>query len=31
MNEYMILILFGVMLGTITRIMMLRTDYRQYP
>lgn len=31
MNEYMIPIVFGVMLGTIARIIMLRTDYRQYP
>ena len=31
MNEYMYAILFGVILGTLSRIMMLKTDYRQYP
>ncbi|PAV29510.1 hypothetical protein CIL05_11635 [Virgibacillus profundi] len=31
MNEYTMPIIFGVTLGTIARIMMLRTDYRQYP
>jgi len=31
MNEYMYAILFGVILGTSARILMLRTDYRQYP
>ncbi|MBC5637083.1 YIEGIA domain-containing protein [Ornithinibacillus sp. BX22] len=31
MNEYMMPIVLGVVLGTITRIIMLRTDYRQYP
>ncbi|RCW64901.1 YIEGIA family protein [Saliterribacillus persicus] len=31
MNEYSFPILFGVVVGTIARIIMLRTDYRQYP
>lgn len=31
MNEYTYPILFGVIVGTIGRIYMLRTDYRQYP
>lgn len=31
MNEYTYPILFGVIIGTITRLYMLRTDYRQYP
>ena len=31
MNEYTLPILFGVIIGTLSRIYMLRTDYRQYP
>ncbi|SHG64658.1 MULTISPECIES: YIEGIA family protein [Virgibacillus] len=31
MNEYTMPILFGVIIGTLARILMLRTDYRQYP
>lgn len=31
MNEYTYPILFGVIMGTLTRLYMLRTDYRQYP
>ncbi|MBP3039167.1 YIEGIA family protein [Bacillaceae bacterium Marseille-Q3522] len=31
MNEYTNAILFGVIVGTLARIYMLRTDYRQYP
>jgi uncharacterized protein len=31
MSEYTYPILFGVVIGTATRIYMLRTDYRQYP
>ncbi|SHS36064.1 Uncharacterised protein [Mycobacteroides abscessus subsp. abscessus] len=31
MSEYTYPILFGVVVGTATRIYMLRTDYRQYP
>jgi uncharacterized protein len=31
MNEYTLPIFFGVIVGTLTRIYMLRTDYRQYP
>ncbi|SER13662.1 hypothetical protein SAMN04487944_101357 [Gracilibacillus ureilyticus] len=31
MNEYTFPILFGVVIGTIARIIMLKTDYRQYP
>jgi uncharacterized protein len=31
MNEYTIPIIFGITIGTLTRIYMLRTDYRQYP
>jgi uncharacterized protein len=31
MNEYTLPILFGVVIGTLNRIYMLRTDYRQYP
>ncbi|WP_200411225.1 YIEGIA family protein [Virgibacillus salexigens] len=31
MNEYTLPILFGVIIGTVVRILMLRTDYRQYP
>jgi uncharacterized membrane protein YeaQ/YmgE (transglycosylase-associated protein family) len=31
MSEYTYPILFGVVIGTLTRIYMLKTDYRQYP
>jgi hypothetical protein len=31
MNEYIYPIVFGIIAGTIARIIMLRTDYRQYP
>ncbi|MCA1054653.1 YIEGIA family protein [Rossellomorea aquimaris] len=31
MNEYVYPVIFGVIVGTLTRIYMLRTDYRQYP
>lgn len=31
MNEYTYPILFGVVIGTLSRLYMLRTDYRQYP
>ncbi|MBM7569814.1 YIEGIA family protein [Aquibacillus albus] len=31
MNEYTYPILFGVIVGTLSRFIMLRTDYRQYP
>lgn len=31
MNEYTFPIIFGITIGTLTRIYMLRTDYRQYP
>lgn len=31
MNEYTLPIAFGVLIGTLSRIYMLRTDYRQYP
>jgi hypothetical protein len=31
MNEYTLPIAFGVVIGTLSRIYMLRTDYRQYP
>lgn len=31
MSEYTLPIIFGVFVGTFTRIIMLRTDYRQYP
>ncbi|KGX87977.1 YIEGIA family protein [Pontibacillus litoralis] len=31
MNEYTLPILFGVAVGVIARVVMLRTDYRQYP
>lgn len=31
MNEYTYPILLGIIIGTFTRIYMLRTDYRQYP
>ncbi|WP_077621721.1 YIEGIA family protein [Sediminibacillus massiliensis] len=31
MNEYTYPILFGVIVGTLARLVMLRTDYRQYP
>jgi uncharacterized protein len=31
MNEYTYPILFGVVIGTLARLYMLRTDYRQYP
>lgn len=31
MNEYLLPILFGVAVGTISRLIMLKTDYRQYP
>lgn len=31
MNDYNYPILFGIIVGTLTRIYMLRTDYRQYP
>ena len=31
MNEYTLPVLFGVIIGVLTRLHMLRTDYRQYP
>ncbi|WP_100010783.1 YIEGIA family protein [Lentibacillus sediminis] len=31
MNEYTLPILFGIIIGTIVRMLMLKTDYRQYP
>ncbi|MGM7721903.1 YIEGIA family protein [uncultured Metabacillus sp.] len=31
MNEYTMPVLFGVIVGVVTRLHMLRTDYRQYP
>lgn len=31
MNEYTYPIIFGLVIGTLARIVMLRTDYRQYP
>lgn len=31
MNEYIYPVIFGVVAGTLTRIYMLKTDYRQYP
>jgi uncharacterized protein len=31
MNEYTYPIIFGVLVGTLSRVHMLRTDYRQYP
>ncbi|MCM3122211.1 YIEGIA family protein [Mesobacillus sp. AQ2] len=31
MNEYTIPIVFGIAIGTMSRLLMLRTDYRQYP
>ncbi len=31
MNEYTLPIVFGIAVGTISRLIMLRTDYRQYP
>ncbi|MUV39766.1 uncharacterized protein JNUCC1_03650 [Lentibacillus sp. JNUCC-1] len=31
MNEYIYPIVFGILIGVIARIIMLRTDYRQYP
>ncbi|MFD2045876.1 YIEGIA family protein [Ornithinibacillus salinisoli] len=31
MNEYLYPIVFGVIAGTVARMFMLRTDYRQYP
>ncbi|WP_317951358.1 YIEGIA domain-containing protein, partial [Rossellomorea marisflavi] len=31
MNDYVFPVIFGVVAGTLTRIYMLRTDYRQYP
>ncbi|MBU7593317.1 YIEGIA family protein [Metabacillus halosaccharovorans] len=31
MNEYTLPVLFGVIVGVLTRLHMLRTDYRQYP
>ncbi|WP_017755597.1 YIEGIA family protein [Calidifontibacillus oryziterrae] len=31
MNEYTYPILFGVVIGTLSRLYMLKTDYRQYP
>jgi uncharacterized membrane protein YbaN (DUF454 family) len=31
MNEYTLPVLFGVIIGVLTRLQMLRTDYRQYP
>lgn len=31
MNEYTLPVLFGVVVGVLTRLHMLRTDYRQYP
>ncbi|MCM3738848.1 YIEGIA family protein [Oceanobacillus luteolus] len=31
MNEYTYAIVFGIAVGTLSRILMLKTDYRQYP
>ncbi|WP_217585423.1 YIEGIA family protein [Lentibacillus saliphilus] len=31
MNEYIYAIVFGILIGVVARIIMLRTDYRQYP
>ncbi|GAB3052764.1 YIEGIA family protein [Virgibacillus ainsalahensis] len=31
MNEYLLPIIFGIISGTLARIIMLKTDYRQYP
>ncbi|MGM0845975.1 MAG: YIEGIA family protein [Bacillota bacterium] len=31
MNEYVYPVIFGVLIGTLTRVYMLKTDYRQYP
>lgn len=31
MNEYVYPIIFGISIGTLARVLMLRTDYRQYP
>ncbi len=31
MNEYLYPVIFGIATGTLARILMLRTDYRQYP
>jgi uncharacterized protein len=31
MNEYTLPIVFGIAIGTLSRLFMLRTDYRQYP
>lgn len=31
MNEYTLPIVFGITIGTLSRLLMLRTDYRQYP
>ena len=31
MNEYVYPIIFGIVIGTLSRMLMLRTDYRQYP
>src|SRR5690554_5264984 len=31
MSDYTLPIIFGIACGTLTRIYMLRTDYRQYP
>ena len=31
MNEYTFPVIFGVAIGTLSRIYMLKTDYRQYP
>ena len=31
MNEYTFPILYGVVVGVLTRLYLLRTDYRQYP
>lgn len=31
MNDYLYPVLFGIIVGVISRIIMLRTDYRQYP
>ncbi|MBZ5753002.1 MULTISPECIES: YIEGIA family protein [Metabacillus] len=31
MNEYTLPVIFGVIVGVLTRLHMLRTDYRQYP
>ena len=31
MNEYTFPVIFGVAIGTLSRVYMLKTDYRQYP